>query len=117
MSYYIIIAILLFSIYGSFNLSRYDYRKKNICPKILGIPACYIVCFFFVVALVAQFVQPTQSTIYYAMIATPFLLAFAGTATELSGKVICPRTPGGTPMCYISLGICTALLALKFFKF
>ena len=117
MSYYIIIVILLFVIYGSFSLSRHDYKKKDVCPKILGIPACYLVFIFFVGALAIQLLQPAQAYLYYGLLAVPFLLALAGTLTELSGKVICPRTPGGTPMCFISLGFCTLLIGLKFFSF
>ena len=117
MIYYIIIATLLFAIYGSFHLSKRDYRKKDICPKVLGIPACYIVFVFFVGGLVVHLLLSSEATAYYALIGIPFLLALSGTVTELSGKVICPRTKGGTPMCYLSLGFCTFLLALKFFSF
>ena len=117
--YYLIIATLVFVIYGSFMLSRRDYQKKNICPKVLGVPACYWVFLFFVGALIAQVANFQIANAYYAyfgFIAIPFLLALKGTVTELSGTVICPRTAGGTPMCYLSLGFCTLLLALKFFS-
>jgi len=117
--YYLIIGILLFAIYGSFMLSRRDYRKKNICPKVLGIPACYLVVLFFVATLIAQvsgFKIPYTYYAYFGFMAVPFLLALTGTLTELSGKVICPRTAGGTPMCYLSLGLCTLLLTLNFFS-
>ncbi len=117
MMYYIIIAILLFAIYGSFMLSRRDYRKKNICPKVLGVPACYWVFLFFVGALITQITGFQTPYGYYGFLAIPFLLALKGTVTELSGTVICPRTAGGTPMCFLSLGLCTLLLTLKFFQF
>ena len=113
--FYLIIAILVFATYGSWNLSRVDYRKKNICPKILSIPACYIVFIFFLLTLVVHVLmrEASNTILYFSFVAVPFLLALAGTITELSGKVICPRTPGGTPMCFISLGITTTLLILK----
>ena len=113
--YYIILVVLSFVIYSSFRLSRRDYRKKNICPKILGIPACYIVCLFFTVALLSHLFFGSSPYWYFGFLAVPFMLAFLGTVTELTGKVICPRTPGGTPMCYISLGICSLLIFLKIF--
>ena len=37
----------------------------------------------------------------------PTLLAVIGTVGQLSGFVECPKTPGGTPMCFISLAICS----------
>lgn len=116
--FFVIIGILLFSIYGSFNLSMVDFQKKNVCPKILGIPACYIVFLFFSLALGSHLFKGSlgNDLWYYGLMAVPFLLALSGTLTELSGKVVCPRTPGGTPMCYISLGICTTLIVLKFLE-
>lgn len=93
-----------------------DFNKKDICPKVLGIPACYIVFLFFALALGAHVFKGYlgRDLWYYGFMSVPILLALGGTLTELSGKVICPRTPGGTPMCYISLGICTTLLLIKF---
>ncbi len=115
--YYIIIAILVFVIYGSFMLSRKDFRKKNVCPKVLGIPACYLVFLFFVAALLVHSFSFGTPYSYFGFLAVPFLLALTGTIVEMTGKVICPRTPGGTPMCFISLGFCATLIALKLFTF
>ena len=108
--------VLLFVIYGSFNLSLTDFQKKDICPKILGIPACYIVLLLFVLTLLAHVAKGpfTNNWWYYGFLSVPFLLALSGTLSELAGKVVCPRTPGGTPMCFISLGFCTLLFILKF---
>jgi len=113
--FYIIIAVLLFSIYGSYDLSKVDFIRKNICPKIISIPACYIVLLFFTLALFSHILPNTFSSNwwYFGFITIPLLLAISGTATELSGTVICPRTSGGTPMCYISLAICSVLIILK----
>jgi len=115
--YFVIILILIFVIYSSFNLSLKDYKVKDVCPKVFGIPACYLVFIFFVAALLAHLIiEGIPYYYYYGFLALPFLLAFAGSATELSGRKICPRTPGGTPMCYLSLGFCTALIVLKIFS-
>jgi len=113
--FYLIIGVLLFVIYGSWDLSMTDYRQKDICPKILEIPACYIVLFSFVMVLISHVLQSgfKSMLLYYGFIAIPFLLALGGTITELSGTVICPRTPGGIPMCFISLGMCSLLILLK----
>ena len=114
--FFAITTILLFSVYGSFNLSLLDFQNKGTCPKVLGIPACYIVCMFFVLALVAHIFKRylTKNIWYYGFMSVPFLLALGWTLTELSGEEICPRTPGGTPMCFISLAICGTLLLLKY---
>lgn len=113
--FFILIGILSFAIYGAYRLSLVDYRKKNICPKVFGIPACYLVLLFFILAFMAHVLSSVvvSSIWFYGFIAIPFLLALTGTITELSGKVICPRTSNGTPMCYISLVMCLAFLTLK----
>jgi len=110
--YFIIIGLLLFAIYGAFNLSLTEYQEKSVCPKVIGIPACYIVLVFFILVLTAHLLGVNKLW-YYSFVAFPFLLALGGTISELSGKIVCPRTPGGTPMCFISLGMCVILIFLK----
>jgi surface polysaccharide O-acyltransferase-like enzyme len=111
----LIIAILSFAIYGSLELSINNFRLKDICPKILGIPACYIVAFMFIAGLIAQLISSKKISnyIFFVTIGILFVMALKGTLTELSGTLVCPRTSGGTPMCFISLGICSLLLILK----
>lgn len=113
--FFLIVIVLLIAINGSLSLSIIEFNKKNVCPKIIGIPACYLVLMFFVLTLVAHILQSTFSTNlwFYGFVGFPFLMALGGTLTELSGTVICPRTPGGIPMCYISLGMCILLILLK----
>ncbi len=112
--FYVILAILLFAIYGAVNLSIVEFKKQGVCPKVFSVPACYIVLGAFLLVLLSHVLPGSSKNIaYYIFLSIPFLLALGGTLTELSGKVICPRTPGGTPMCYISLGICITLIVLK----
>ena len=115
--YWITTAILLFALYGSWNLSRHDWKKKNICPKLMGIPACYLVFSFFLAAGVSHSITNRLShQSYFIFIGVPALIALIGTLTELRGKVICPRTKSDIPMCYISLGLCLTLIGTKYFS-
>lgn len=113
--YYLIIGILLFAIYGSVELSITDYNQKDVCPKIIGIPACYVVGFMFTIGLVTHIISRSKSNtlLFYLSVGIVCIMALKGTLSELSGIVVCPRTSGGTPMCYISFGICSVLLVLK----
>lgn len=112
--FFIILGILIFAVYGGIDLSLTDFRQKDVCPKILGIPACYLVLLFFSLTLAAHVLPFTRKDLFYIIFLTfPFLLAVSGTLSELTGTVVCPRTPGGTPMCFISAAICSALLILK----
>ncbi len=114
--YWLIILIAGFAVYGSFGLSMNDWEIGNICPKILGIPACYIVLVCFVAALLTHFLPHSKSNwIYFFFVGIVTLIASTGTIGELTGMAKCPRTNGGIPMCFISLAICLSLLVSKFF--
>jgi len=113
--YILIIAILVFAIYGSFGLVMNEWEVGNICPKILGIPACYIVLACFSIALFGHFIpQYNGNWLFFLFVGVVTLIASTGTIGELTETARCPRTAGGTPMCFISLTICLSLLASKF---
>jgi len=112
--FYLIIAIILFAIYGSGQLSLHDWKKKNVCPKILNIPACYIVFALFVIGgLVHVLPAHLNQTVYFISIGIIAAIALKGTVTELTGTQICPRASNGTPMCYYSLALSGGLIILK----
>ena len=115
--YWITLALVLYATYGSFRLSLNDWKIKNVCPKIAGIPACYIVFVCFFTASVCHIINTAFSIqLFFISIFIPALIALIGTITELSGTTICPKTKSGIPMCYISLGFCVVLLITKFFS-
>jgi len=116
--YWITTILLLFVLYSSFKLSVKDWKQKNVCPKIMGIPACYIVFVCFTAAFICHGLNTCiSSRMYFICIGIPGIIALIGSVTELSGKTICPKTDLGVPMCYYSLGFCVILLLTKFLSF
>jgi len=112
--YWLIILILVFAIQGALGLSMNDWKVGNICPKILGIPACYIVLISFAGGLVGHLLRHSKGNlIFFFFIGIVTLIATTGTVGELTGMAECPKTEGGTPMCFISLAICLSLLTSK----
>jgi len=112
--YWITLAIAIMAVLGAAQLSYTDWKESNICPKQLGIPACYIVFTFFLAAAISHITKaPLGNILFFVFIAFPTFLALKGSITELSGTVICPRTASGIPMCYISLGLCLSLIGAK----
>lgn len=112
--YWLVILIASFAIYGSFGLVMNEWEIGNICPKILGIPACYIVWICFVLALIGHLIPKEKGKwMFFFFIGIVTLIATTGTVGELTGMTKCPRTEGGTPMCFISLTICLSLLISK----
>ena len=113
--YWLIILIAGLAIYGSIGLVIEELGSKNICPKIIGIPACYIVLGSFTGALLAHFLPAKNGKwIYFFFVGIVTMIASTGTIGELTETVRCPRTAGGIPICFFSLAICLSLLAAKF---
>jgi hypothetical protein len=112
--YWFIIIIAAFAINGTFGLVMNEWEIGNICPKIIGIPACYIVLVCFIVALISHIIRNSKATwVYFFFVGIVTLIALTGTIGELAGMTKCPRTAGGIPMCFISLAICLSLLFSK----
>lgn len=110
----IIILITLLAIYGTFGLALNEWERGNICPKILGIRACYIVLLCFVVAFISSVIPHTNAKwVYFFFVGFVTIIATTGTVGEILEITKCPRTGTGIPMCYISFGICFALMTLK----
>jgi len=113
-SYWITTVILFIAIYGAGNLSLNDYNQIITCPKFIGIPVCYIVLLFFVLAAINHFIKKNITTIlFYVWIGIPGIIALIGTISEIKTPHSCPYTTSGTPMCYISLLLCTSLIIFK----
>ena len=113
--YYTIIFALLVAIYGAFDLSLKDFQGKISCPKLLGLPICYLVSLTFFLTFLSHMLESylPGEWLFFIFLAVPFTLAFGGTLTEMSGTIICPRSSGGIPLCYLSLALCSILFILK----
>jgi len=112
--YWLVVLIAGFAIFGSAGLVIDEWRAGDICPKILGIPACYIVFVCFAGALFLHFLSNKKAAWgFFFFVGIVTVIASSGTIGELTGALQCPRTAGGTPMCFISLAICLSLLASK----
>ncbi len=109
--------IALFGLNGAFGLSRKEFIEGNICPKILGIPACYIIfiCLLFIFISETGFLKD-NSKLFFIGGGLAWLIAAVGTAGQVLGWLECPKTAGGFPMCYLSFAMFSALLLLKGFR-
>ena len=121
----ILTLILGFATYKSIELSISELKAPGTCPAIGPVPACYIVLIGYSLAFVGsllflfrkRFAQP----LFLVGLLIPSLLAVAGTVGQLTGLMECPKTADNTPMCYISLAMCTTcwilwLIAMRLAK-
>jgi hypothetical protein len=104
--------IFFIGIIGAANLSFHEYVESGICPKLGPIPACYIILacliFPFFFHLIGKGIIG-----YFLFISVALLLASYAGIGQLLGKIQCPKTDNGLPLCYISFLIFASLMMLK----
>lgn len=110
---YFLYLILLFGIWATGNLALSEFKHHHVCPQILQIPACYIILACFIMAFITT-VFKFKNILYYIPVGIAFSIAFIASVLEISGKVDCPKTGTGTPMCYYSLALFSSLLIIKY---
>jgi len=104
--------IFIFGIYGSGNLVLTEFSHNDSCPKIGVIPVCYIIFICLIIPLITHIFNKGK-VFYFLFVGIALLIATYASIGQLFGKVQCPKTASGLPMCYISFGIFASLLILK----
>lgn len=113
---YVIHLIFLFGIYGAGTLAYNELIYGNICPKIINVPACYIILSCLIVPFIIHLIKENNS-VYFIFTGLAWSIAIYGSIMEFLGVSKCPKTDTGIPMCYISLAIFTFLILLKIIQF
>ena len=109
--------VALFGINGTFGLVREEFTTGDICPKIVGIPACYIILTCLILIVVSQSnLLKDKNRLFFIGAGVAATIALVGTIGQLMGWLECPKTEGGIPMCFLSWGLFASLLLLKFIE-
>ena len=111
-SNYLISIIFILGIFGSGSLAYHEFLQEGACPKLGAIPACYIILACFIFPFISHLLKKGNN-IYFLFTGAAFALATYATVGQLFGKVQCPKTESGFPMCYISFVLFTSLVLLK----
>lgn len=111
----ILVLILMILVFlGLLNLVVNEFNHGNICPELLGIPACYIIFGFVILAFFAHFTK--NSKLFYVAASIPFVIAVIASTMQFFGNAECPKTDSGIPMCYLSFLFFTAIISLKYYS-
>lgn len=107
-------------LFGVLPVSLDELRTGGACPHLGPIPACHIVALSYALMLAAALSRHVWSWgLFYLGWLPVFLLAAGGSALELLGQDICPKTEGGWPKCFFSFALAVAIaspvLAFWFF--
>lgn len=97
--------------FGVGNLAYNEFTIHNICPKLIGIPACYIIFGCVILIFIGHFMKSPK--LFFAAASIPFTIAIIASALQFFDKAKCPKTSSGIPMCYLSLLFFTLIISLK----
>ena len=109
----IITFLFLVGISGASSLVYDEFMIGHICPKILGIPACYIIMLCLIIPLGVHLLTPKKMGYYFLGVGIALSIASYGSIMQILGIVECPKTSNGTPMCFLSFLIFISLFLLK----
>ncbi|MFY7671941.1 hypothetical protein ACOSP6_12720 [Tenacibaculum sp. MEBiC06402] len=94
-----------------------EYKSGNVCPKLSGIPICYVILGLFITALISHITNKWKF-LYFTLLGIIFLITLVASVLHLTGNFICPQTVlKRIPKCYYALGLVSGLLLLKFLQF
>jgi len=107
----IIAALAIFGFGGVLPVSLAELTSGGACPHLGPVPACHLVSLAYGTVLVTVLHRRLWNRWVFLLGWFPiFALAAAGSALELLGHDTCPKTAGGIPKCYYSLGLAVVLV-------
>ena len=109
---WLLLLVFFIGILGAGLLVFDEIKTSNTCPKLLGIPACYIILACFIIPFFTH-ITKGKNLIYFIFTSTAFIIALVASTMQFTGLGACPKTANGIPMCYYSLLLFTALITLK----
>ena len=91
-----------------------DIVKGDYCPKLFGLPTCYLVLVAFLLVFLALFINKIffNRLLYGIGPGSGFLIAVWFSGNQLFDIEQCPKLIG-LPLCYVSLLVFGVLICLK----
>lgn len=106
--------LICVGLYGASSVSYTTITGTAPCPRIIGIPACFVVFIGYALMLIATLTQNHTGKIFLMGWVPVFLLAFVGSMFEIGNGNTCPKSSFGLALCYVSLAFAT-MVAFCFF--
>lgn len=116
--YWILIAITtVIGLWGVVPLVRSQLAYGDVCPTVIGIPACFIIlgCLILIIFHLFRLAEWGRRLFWMGTIIALAIATF-GSVSNMVGYVECPKTSGGTPMCYISFMLFLGITVLGYLE-
>jgi len=109
---WLLLIVFLVGIVGAGLLVYDEIKTTNVCPKLFGMPACYIILICFIIPFIVHLIKGKES-VYFLFTTIAFTIALVASIMQFTGFGECPKTGNGTPMCYYSLLLFSLLIFFK----
>lgn len=111
----IILILLLVALISVIILTALQVLRGNICPPVLGIPACYILLFAISAAIISHLKMVNDKLfLFFSGVAIALGIAVYASFNQIYKLFECPKEPiFQTPMCFLSFFLFSVILILK----
>jgi hypothetical protein len=114
---WLLFALAIFGVVGVAPIAMQQWSGTSSCPALGWVPACYVALAGYSLVAVSVFLKGRiRLAIFLAGFIPIFALAATGSGLEMLGQTACPKSTGGTPMCYYSLALAISLAVLFFLE-
>ena len=109
-----IVVLTVLGLMGVIPLVRSELALGDVCPKIVGIRACFIIlgCLIFITFYLFR-IAKFGSKLFWIGTLIALSIATFGSVSNMIGYIPCPKTAGGTPMCYLSFLVFGGIAAFR----
>jgi hypothetical protein len=110
---WLFVALAILGVAGVAPIAFQQWTGDTACPSLGFVPACYIALLGYSLTAISAFLKDKIRLVVFLLGFVPIAaLAVMGSSFELLGQMACPRSAGGTPMCFYSLALAFSLAVL-----
>ncbi len=109
--HFIILFLALVGLISTIILVASDIIIGNVCPKVIGIPLCYVVLLLILTVIFSHLKKLT--ILYFAAASVGLIIAVIMSILQINDCAQCPKAFEIIPMCYLSIILFGSLLGFK----
>ena len=112
--HFIILFLALVGLISTIILVASEIITGGVCPKVLGIPLCYVVLLLILIVIGSHLKK--LNILFFAAASVGLIIAVIMSVLQFNNCAQCPKAFEIIPMCYLSIILFGSLIGLKFFE-